>query len=62
MKKKGRMAKNERNLYSQSNIDYVVRRIDHFKNQVTKKWQAKGLTALLSPVFPTAAFKREYAH
>lgn len=32
-----------------------------FVNQVSLKWQRQGLSALISPVFPTCAYKNEHA-
>lgn len=56
-----RIAKNERKQHVNKQIDKISRRINHFRAEITKKWQAKGLTALISPVFPTGALKKEFA-
>lgn len=57
-----RTAKNEKMIYSNSQLDKIERRIEHFKNEISNKWKAKNLSVLVSPVFPSAVFKREDSH
>ena len=59
---KHRQARNEKLIYKNDNSQQAVRRIEHFKSEISKKWQLKNLTVLLSPVFPSAVFKREDSH
>jgi fatty acid amide hydrolase len=42
-------------------LEAVLKRKDQFEQQISNKWQSKELTALLSPVFPLCALKREHS-
>jgi|TARA_B110000305_G_C19254294_1_gene546301 fatty acid amide hydrolase len=42
-------------------FERLMKHRQDFVNQVSLKWQRQGLSALISPVFPTCAYKNEHA-
>jgi len=60
---RGRVQKATRMFRKMSEREYeqVLKKRHDFIHQVSQKWQKSNLSALIAPVFPHCAFKREHA-